>query len=98
MKEVKIAELKARLSHYLRLVQDGEEILVKDRERPVARLVGCGAHTRRFQAIPRRLTRKEAEKILAKIPRPKLSRKVIDETMRWMREDRSDRWFNAKDK
>jgi len=96
MQEVKIAELKARLSHYLRLVQDGEEILVKDRERPVARLVGCGVHTRRLQATPRRLTRKEAEKILAEIPRPKLSRRVLEDTLQWMREDRSDRWFSGK--
>ncbi|MGH2443833.1 MAG: type II toxin-antitoxin system Phd/YefM family antitoxin [Chloroflexota bacterium] len=39
MTQVGIAELKARLSEYLVRVQDGEEIIVADRGRPVARLV-----------------------------------------------------------
>ena len=38
MKSVKIAELKNRLSYYLRLVQRGESILVRDRDRVVARI------------------------------------------------------------
>jgi prevent-host-death family protein len=41
MQEVNISELKARLSHYVRLVEKGEEVLVKDRDRPVARLVSA---------------------------------------------------------
>jgi antitoxin (DNA-binding transcriptional repressor) of toxin-antitoxin stability system len=36
MKTVKIAELKARLSEFLRIVQTGESIAVLDRNRPVA--------------------------------------------------------------
>ena len=36
MKEVRIAELKARLSEYLRAVRRGETIAVLDRETPVA--------------------------------------------------------------
>lgn len=39
MMQVGIAELKARLSEYLARVQAGEEIVVSDRGRPVARLV-----------------------------------------------------------
>jgi antitoxin (DNA-binding transcriptional repressor) of toxin-antitoxin stability system len=35
---VKIAELKNRLSHYLRRVQRGESILVADRDRVIARI------------------------------------------------------------
>jgi len=38
MKTVKIAELKNRLSAYLQLVRNGEELLVKDRDLPVARI------------------------------------------------------------
>ena len=38
MKSVKIAELKNRLSYYLRLVQRGESILVCDRDRVIARI------------------------------------------------------------
>ena len=39
MKQVRIAELKARLSEYLRAVRRGETIAVLDRETPVAQLV-----------------------------------------------------------
>jgi prevent-host-death family protein len=39
MREVRIAELKARLSEYLRIVRGGETISVLDRETPVARIV-----------------------------------------------------------
>ena len=38
MKTVKIAELKNRLSHYLREVQRGHAILVADRDRVIARI------------------------------------------------------------
>lgn len=38
MKAVNVAELKNRLSSYLQLVRDGEEIIVKDRNEPVARI------------------------------------------------------------
>jgi prevent-host-death family protein len=38
MKRVPISELKARLSEYLASVRAGEEILVTDRGRPVARI------------------------------------------------------------
>jgi prevent-host-death family protein len=39
MKTVRIAELKARLSEYLRAVRRGETIAVLDRETPVAQIV-----------------------------------------------------------
>lgn len=39
MKQVRIAELKARLSEYLRVVRRGETIAVLDRETPVAHIV-----------------------------------------------------------
>lgn len=39
MTQVGIAELKARLSEYLARVQAGEEVVVADRGRPVARLI-----------------------------------------------------------
>jgi prevent-host-death family protein len=39
MKTVKISELKANLSANLRLVSSGEEVLVCDRNRPIARIV-----------------------------------------------------------
>jgi prevent-host-death family protein len=39
MKSVRIAELKARLSEYLRAVRSGETIAVLDRDTPVAHIV-----------------------------------------------------------
>lgn len=42
MKTVKIAELKNRLSYYLRRVRRGESILVSDRDRIIARIDRVG--------------------------------------------------------
>ena len=39
MKQVRIAELKARLSEYLRAVRRGESIAVLDRDTPVAQII-----------------------------------------------------------
>ena len=39
MKQVRIAELKSRLSEYLRAVRNGETISVLDRDTPVAQIV-----------------------------------------------------------
>jgi prevent-host-death family protein len=39
MRQVRIAELKARLSEYLRAVRRGETIAVLDRETPIAQIV-----------------------------------------------------------
>lgn len=38
MKTVNVADLKNRLSAYLQLVREGEEVIVKDRNQPVARI------------------------------------------------------------
>jgi len=39
MKQVRIAELKARLSEHLRAVRGGESVTVLDRDKPVAQIV-----------------------------------------------------------
>lgn len=41
MKAVNISDLKAQLSAHIQLVKDGEEVLVCDRNKPVARIVPC---------------------------------------------------------
>jgi prevent-host-death family protein len=41
MRTVNISDLKAQLSAHLQWVRDGEEVLVCDRNRPVARIVPC---------------------------------------------------------
>ena len=44
MKQVGIAELKSRLSEFLRIVQGGESIAVLDRNRAVAQIVPMREH------------------------------------------------------
>ena len=41
MRTVNISDLKARLSAHIQHVRDGEELLVCDRNKPVARIVPC---------------------------------------------------------
>jgi len=41
MRTVNIADLKAQLSAHIQRVRDGEEVLVCDRNKPVARIVPC---------------------------------------------------------
>jgi prevent-host-death family protein len=41
MRTVNISDLKAQLSAHIQLVRDGEEVLVCDRNKPVARIVPC---------------------------------------------------------
>ncbi|HLG18862.1 MAG TPA: type II toxin-antitoxin system Phd/YefM family antitoxin [Bdellovibrionota bacterium] len=52
MKSVRIAEFKSRLSKYLRLVQKGAEIVVMDRETPIAKVVPFGPAYDDFRVIP----------------------------------------------
>jgi prevent-host-death family protein len=41
MRTVNISTLKARLSAHIEMVKNGEEVLVCDRNKPVARIVPC---------------------------------------------------------
>lgn len=41
MRTVNISDLKAQLSAHIQLVREGEEVLVCDRNKPVARIVPC---------------------------------------------------------
>ena len=41
-KSVNVSELKAKLSQYLRVVKAGREVVVLDRNLPIARLVSVG--------------------------------------------------------
>jgi len=41
MRTVNISDLKAHLSAHIQFVKDGEEVLICDRNKPVARIVPC---------------------------------------------------------
>jgi len=77
MKTVPVAELKASLSAYLRRVKAGEDVLVTERGRPIARLTPAGT-----AAWPAHLEALEAQGLITsgreklppgfwRLPRPK---------------------------
>jgi prevent-host-death family protein len=51
MKTVKIAELKNHLSEHLRAVEGGAELVVTDRDRPIARIVPHNGTDRRVKFL-----------------------------------------------
>jgi prevent-host-death family protein len=51
-RSVKISELKNHLSEHLRAVEAGDEIVVTDRDRPIARIVPIESATPRLTIIP----------------------------------------------
>jgi len=51
MRQVRIAELKDRLSEHLRAVEKGTEVVVMDRNRPIARIVPLPPPGRRVRLI-----------------------------------------------
>lgn len=52
MKTVKIAELKDRLSEHLRAVEKGAEVIVTDRNRPIARIVPLTDGREQVRVLP----------------------------------------------
>jgi antitoxin (DNA-binding transcriptional repressor) of toxin-antitoxin stability system len=76
MKKVNVAELKNRLSHYLRLVRGGEAILVRDRDRVIARIEPAGPSDAAEGSDAERLASLEQRGILRRAASP-LSRKLL---------------------
>lgn len=75
---VSIGTLKARLSEYLRRVRAGEDVIVTDRGRPVARLVGLegtpALESRVAELVGAGLARRPREPLpttFLDLPRPK---------------------------
>jgi antitoxin (DNA-binding transcriptional repressor) of toxin-antitoxin stability system len=52
MKQVRISELKGRLSAHLRAVEAGETIEVMDRQRSIARIVSIARDSSELELIP----------------------------------------------
>jgi prevent-host-death family protein len=57
MSDVRIADLKARLSEHLRSVRNGGTLTVLDRDTPVARIVPYAVHALEIRKAPRRVRR-----------------------------------------
>jgi len=92
--EVKIAELKSKLSEYLRSVRRGNEVVIKDRETPIARIVPYEERPQRERLAirPAQGSLKEVDRILANLPRPKgLKPGDVDRALKWAKRDVLDK-------
>ncbi len=97
MRTAKISELKAKLSAHIKFVKNGEEVLILDRNTPVARLVSVGpieeedARMRRLIAkgivTPPKVPRIEGEE-WPEPPGPMISREVMEQVWREERDGR----------
>ena len=98
MRTAKISELKAKLSAHIQYVKNGEEVLIFDRNTPVARLVAPGIYEE-YGERERRLFAKgvltppKEQRILGKPwPMPTrpvpISREVMDQVWREERDGR----------
>ena len=93
MRTVKIGDLKARLSAHLQFVREGEELLVCDRNKPVARIIPCSAEDepeRERRLIARGILVPPKKRRRSSLPAP--AGNVSDEVMeRIWREEREGR-------
>jgi prevent-host-death family protein len=92
---VGIAEFKAHLSDYVRAAQKGKEIVIKDRDTPVARLVPIDDPRPAPPPIIR-ATRSmaEVERMIDAVPnRPRIPAEVIDRAIEETKKDVYDKWI-----
>jgi prevent-host-death family protein len=98
MRTAKISELKAKLSAHIEYVKNGEEVLIFDRNRPVARLVPAGvvedevARMKRLIAkgiiIPAKDPQNRAKFVPVPAGNRAISQEVMDQVWEEEREDR----------
>jgi prevent-host-death family protein len=92
-----IAELKAHLSEYVRTAQKGKEIIIKDRQTPVAKLVPI--EPPRMIGEIRRATRSVAEvqrMLNSRPPEPPIPAETFQRILDEERADRSDEWIFSR--
>ena len=97
MRTAKISELKAKLSAHIEFVKNGEEVLIFDRNTPVARLVPAGPvenqETRRRRLIasgfltPAKMPRTEGQE-WPDPPGPMVPQEIVDQMWREERDGR----------
>lgn len=90
MRSVRIAEFKNRLSEYLRAVRRGQEIIIKDRDEPIARIVPFKAEPKKLELIPATLTPKDADRIFDSVPKTKMTLEQFEDLMRWNKREAID--------
>lgn len=82
---VKISELKAKLSKYLRMVKKGGEVIVMDRETPVAKILPYVVDKSDFTIIPPKYGPERLRNL------PKLRRKIDFDPVAEFIADREER-------
>ena len=85
--EVKIAEFKNGLSRYLRSAQKGAEIIIKDRETPIARLVPYREEASRLAIKPGLGSLKAVDRLPFYAPKG-LKARDVDQALREERRER----------
>ena len=92
--KVGIAELKAHLSEYVRAAQKGKEVVIKDRNMPVARLTPLEPANKLLGVIPATRPVAEVERMLDRDPvGPVLPPGLLDEILADTRKDVYDKWI-----
>jgi prevent-host-death family protein len=95
MRTVNIGDLKAQLSAYLQRVREGEEVLVCDRKRPVARIVPCRVEDqpeRERELVARGILTPPLKRRSSPVSWPKPPGAISDEVIeRLWREERENR-------
>jgi len=107
MKAVNIGVLRNQLSAYLQLVRNGEEVVVRDRKRPIARILPYR------QQDAQDISEEEAQLVAAGVlklpenpepmdwdafwalPRPTVSHEAVKEAVRWAKSDSVSRKFGG---
>jgi prevent-host-death family protein len=94
MRKVNISDLKARLSAHIQLVKEGEEVLVCDRNKPVARIVPCRLppHPQEQRLVARGVLtpplKKRPTSVSWPVPPGNVSDEVMEQTLQEEREGR----------
>jgi prevent-host-death family protein len=87
--KVKISVLKAKLSAYLKRAKNGEEIIIYDRDHPIARITGISQSPLTFR--PPTDPRPPSELELPRWPRSKSKKDPVDYLLEDRRRDRVPR-------
>jgi antitoxin (DNA-binding transcriptional repressor) of toxin-antitoxin stability system len=98
--EVRIAELKNNLSRYLRAAQKGVEIVVKDRDTPIARISGYRRPRIPLQVRPAEGSPADIKALVddfyAKHPNiTRVKPEDLEEALRWNKRDAFDKMFES---
>jgi len=94
--KVGIAELKAHLSDYVRAAQKGKEIIIKDRDTPVAKMVPILGWKWQPRIIPASRPVKGIDEMPG-VTVTGLQPADVEKTLAETRADRLDEWLNSEE-